>query len=97
MTGLCSGIEVTLECGGVISSFFANKGVMKGCVIAPCLFNTCMGRVLSKVDDQSCCGASAVGIKVTDLVFLLMMYFLVLTLEVLLKEAKPLGLKDSWT
>ena len=105
MTGLYSGTESAVKCGGGISSFFpVNSGVRQGCVLAPSLFNTCMDWVLGRVVDQSHCGASVGNTKVTDLVFaddavLLAesLEVLVMALEALHEEAKPLGLKVSWT
>ena len=104
MTGLYSGTESAVKCGGGISSFFpVNSGVRQGCVLAPSLFNTCMDWILGKVVDQSHCGASVGDIRVTDLAFaddavLLAesLDVLVMALEALNEEAKPLGLKVSW-
>ena len=105
MTGLYSRTESAVKCGGGISSFFpVDSGVRQGCVLAPSLFNTCMDWVLGKVADQSRCGASVGNTKVTDLDFaddavLLAesLEVLVMALEALHEEAKPLGLKVSWT
>ena len=105
LTGLYSGTESAVKCGGGISnSFPVNSGVRQGCVLAPSLFNTCMDWVLGKVADQSHCGASVGNSKVTDLVFAddavilaESLEVLVMALEVLHEEAKPLGLEVSWT
>ena len=105
MTGLYSGTESAVKCGSGISDFFpVNSGVRQGCVLAPSLFNTCMDWVLGKVVDQSHCGASVGNTKISDLVFaddavLLAesLDVLVMALEVLHEESKPLGLKVSWT
>ena len=59
---------------------------------------------MGRVTDQSHCGASVGNTRVTDLIFaddavLLAesLEVLVMALEVLHEEAKPLGLKVSWT
>merc|ERR1712035_25095 len=74
-----------------------------GCFLAPSLFNTCMDWVLGRDTDQSHCGASVCNTMVTDLVFAddavilaESLEVLVIALEVLHEEAKPLGLKVSW-
>merc|ERR1712035_211282 len=92
--------------GGVTGnsvSFPVNAGVRQGCVLAPSLFNTCMGWVLGKVSDRSHCGAFVGDSKVSDLVFAddavilaESLEVLVMALEVLHEEAKPLGLEVSW-
>ncbi|MEL6802745.1 MAG: reverse transcriptase domain-containing protein, partial [Bacteroidota bacterium] len=42
LTGLYSGTESAVKCGGGASGFFpVNTGVRQGCVLAPSLFNTC--------------------------------------------------------
>ncbi|KAG0724748.1 LINE-1 retrotransposable element ORF2 protein [Chionoecetes opilio] len=87
-----------------VSSFLPVKtGVRQGCVIAPSLFNACMDWVLDKVVDQSDCGASVGSTKITDLVladdvviFAESLVVLVMALEALHEEAKPLGLEVSW-
>ncbi|KAG0694277.1 Retrovirus-related Pol polyprotein from type-1 retrotransposable element R2 [Chionoecetes opilio] len=78
-------------------------GVRQGCVLAPSLFNACMDWVLDKVVDQSDCGASVGNTKITDLVFAddavifaESLEVLVMALEALHEEAKPLGLEVSW-
>ncbi|KAG0713639.1 Pikachurin [Chionoecetes opilio] len=104
MTGLYSGTESAVKCGGGVSSFFpVNTGVRQGCVLAPSLFNACMDWVLDKVVDQSDCGASVGNTKITDLVFAddavifaESLEVLVMALEALHEEAKPLGLEVSW-
>ncbi|KAG0716212.1 putative uncharacterized transposon-derived protein F52C9.6 [Chionoecetes opilio] len=77
--------------------------VRQGCVLAPSLFNACMDWVLDKVVDQSDCGASLGNTKITDLVFAddavifaESLEVLVMALEALHEEAKPLGLEVSW-
>ncbi|KAG0729032.1 tRNA (uracil(54)-C(5))-methyltransferase [Chionoecetes opilio] len=93
-----------VKCGGGVSGFFpVNTGVRQGCVLAPSLFNACMDWVLGKVVDQSDCGASVGNTKITDLVFAddavifaESLEVLVMALEALHEEAKPLGLKVSW-
>ena len=87
-----------------MSCFFpVNSGVRQGCVLAPSLFNTCMDWVLDRVVDQSHCGASVGNTKITDLVFAddavilaESLEVLVLALEALHEDAKPLGLQVSW-
>ena len=104
ITGLYSGTESAVKCGGGISSFFpVNSGVRQGCVLAPSLFNTCMDWILGKVVDQSHCGASVGNTKITDLafaddavLFAESLDVLVMALNTLHEEAKPLGLKVSW-
>ena len=105
LTGLYSGTESAVKCGGGVSCFFpVNAGVRQGCVLAPSLFNTCMDWVLGRVVDQSHCGASVGNTMVTDLVFAddavilaESLEVLVLALETLHEETKPLGLQVSWT
>ncbi|KAG0713027.1 Transposon TX1 uncharacterized protein [Chionoecetes opilio] len=79
------------------------RRVRQGCVLAPSLFNACMDWVLDKVVDQSDCGASVGNTKITDLVFAddevifaESLKVLVMALEALHEEAKPLGLEVSW-
>ncbi|KAG0714867.1 Retrovirus-related Pol polyprotein from type-1 retrotransposable element R2 [Chionoecetes opilio] len=104
ITGLYSGTESAVKCGAGVSSFFpVNTGVRQGCVLAPSLFNACMDWVLDKVVDQSDCGASVGNTKITDLVFAddavifaESLEVLVMALEALHEEAKPLGLEFSW-
>ena len=84
-------------------SFFpVNIGVREGCVLAPSLFNPCMDWVLGRVVEQSHCGASVGNTKITDLVFAddaaifaESLEVLVMALEALHEEVKPLGLKVS--
>ena len=83
-----------------MSSFFpVNTGVRQGCVLAPSLFNTCMGWVLGRVVEQSHCGTSVGNTEITDLVFADDAVIFVELLEVLVMalhmKAKPLGLKVS--
>ncbi|KAG0717305.1 Acidic amino acid decarboxylase GADL1 [Chionoecetes opilio] len=75
--------------------------VRQGCVLAPSLFNACMDWVLDNVVDQSDCGASVGNTKITDLVFAddavifaESLEVLVMALEALHEEAKPLGLRS---
>ena len=104
LTGLYTGTESAVKFGGGVSSFFpVNSGVRQGCVLAPSLFNTCMDWVLGRVVDQSHCGASVGNTRVTDLVFAddavilsESLEVLVMALEALHEEAKPLGLEVSW-
>ena len=87
-----------------MSSFFpVQAGVRQGCILAPSLFNTCMVWVLNRVVSQTQCGASVGNTKITDLVFAddavifaETLEVLVMALESLHEEAKPLGLKVSW-
>ncbi|KAG0727434.1 LINE-1 reverse transcriptase [Chionoecetes opilio] len=104
ITGLYSGTESAVKCGAGVSGFFpVNTGVRQGCVLAPSPFNACMDWVLDKVVDQSDCGASVGNTKITDLVFAddavifaESLEVLVMALEALHEEAKPLGLEVSW-
>ena len=73
LSGLYSGTESVVKCGGGVSSFFpVHTGVRQGCVLAPSLFNTCMDWLLGRVVDQSYCGAIFSITKITDLFLLLM-------------------------
>ena len=93
-----------VKCGGGVSSFFhVNTGVRRGCVLAPSLFNTCMDWVLGRVVEQIHYGASVGNTKITDLVFaddaaifVESLEVLVMALEALHEEVKPLTLKVSW-
>ena len=93
-----------MKCGGSLSSFFpVNTDVRQGCVLAPSLFNTCMDWVLGRVVEKSYCGASVGNTKITDLVFaddaaifVESLEVLVMALEALHEEVKPLTLKVSW-
>ncbi|KAG0727365.1 hypothetical protein GWK47_034802 [Chionoecetes opilio] len=69
--------------------------------LAPSLLNACMDWVLDKVVDQSDCGASVGNTKITDLVFVddavifaESLEVLVMALEALREEAKPLDLRS---
>ena len=87
-----------------MSSFFpVNTVVRQGCVLAPSLFNTCMDWVLGRVVEQSHCEASVSNTDITHLVFAddaavftESLEILVMALEALHEEVKPLGLKVSW-
>ena len=77
-----------------------NTGVRQGCVLAPSLFNTCMDWVLGRGLGQSHCGASVGNTNITGLVFAddavifaESLEILVMALEALHEEAKPLGLQ----
>ena len=72
-------------------------------MLAPSLFNTCMDWVLGRVVEQSHCGASVGNTEITDLVFaddavifVESLEVLVMALEALHEEVKPLGLQVSW-
>ncbi|KAG0717242.1 Retrovirus-related Pol polyprotein from type-1 retrotransposable element R2 [Chionoecetes opilio] len=109
--GVCNSSAELLKAGGeaMIRGLHAvltavwQSGVRQGCVLAPSLFNACMDWVLDKVVDQSDCGASVGNTKITDLVFAddavifaESLEVLVMALEALHEEAKPLGLEVSW-
>ncbi len=104
LTGLFSRTESAVEWGAGLPSFFpVNAGVRQGCVLASSLFNTCIGRVLGRVVDQSHYGASIINSRVTDLVFADDVVILaeslevvVMALETLHEEVKPLGLQVFW-
>ena len=84
-----------------MSSFSpVSTGVRQGCVFAPSLSNICMDWVLGGVVEQSLCRASVGNTEITDLIFadaaaIFPGYLevLVLALEALHEEVKPLGLK----
>ncbi|KAG0720330.1 putative uncharacterized transposon-derived protein F52C9.6 [Chionoecetes opilio] len=93
----------TTDCILALRVLVEHRRVRQGCVLAPSLFNTCMDWVLDKVVDQSDCGASLGNIKITDLIFAddavifaESLEVLVMALEALHQEAKPLGLEVSW-
>ena len=70
LTGLYSETVSDVKCGGGVSSFFpVNTGVRQGYVLASSLFNTCMDCVLSRIVEQSYCGASVGNTEITDLDF----------------------------
>ena len=104
LVALHSGTESAVKWGGGVSSFFpVNSGVRQGCVLAPSLFNTCMDWVLGGAVGRSRCGADIGNTRITDLdfaddavIFAESLEVLVLALEALHEEAKPLGLKVSW-
>ncbi|KAG0723224.1 putative protein in type-1 retrotransposable element R1DM [Chionoecetes opilio] len=102
ITGLYSGTESAVKCGAGVSSFFpVNTGVRQGCVLTPSLFNACMDWVLDKVVDQSYCGASVGNTKILifaddAVIFAESLEVLVMVLEALHEEAKPLGLEVYW-
>ena len=83
-----------------MSSFFpVNTGVRQGCVLAPSLFKTCMDWVQGRVVEQSHFGVSVGNTEITDLVFAddaaifdESLEVLVMALETLHLEVKPLGL-----
>ena len=85
-------------------SFFpVNIGVRQGCVLAPSLFNTCIDWVQDRVVEQIHCEGSVGNTEITDLVFADYASILaesqevvVLAIEALHEEVKPLGLKVSW-
>ncbi len=69
------------------------------------LFNVCMDWVLGRTVDGSSCGTSVGDFKVTDInfaddsvtvIFAETLEVLVLALETLSEESKPLGLTVSW-
>ena len=70
---------------------------------APSFFNTCMDWVLGRVAEQSHCAASVGNTEITVLVFAddaaifaKSQEVLVMGLDALHEEVKPLGLKVSW-
>lgn len=75
-----------------------------GGVLAPSVFNTCMGQVMGKVPHRSRCGAPVDNTRIADLLLanndLLLVESLevpVMALEVLHKKTKPCGVKVRWT
>ena len=103
LSGLYSGTETSVKCGGSVSNLFSvHTRVSQRCVLAPSLFNICMDWVLSRVLDQSYCEASVGNTKITDLLFADDAVMFAESLEVLvmvleaLQQAKPLGLQVSW-
>ena len=105
LIGLYSRTVSALMCGGGMSSFFpVNTGVRQSCVLAPSLFNTCMDSVLGRVVEQSHCVASVGNTEIIDLVFaddavvfVESLEVLVMALEALQEEAKPLEIQVSWS
>ena len=103
LSGLYSGTESVMKyCGGMSSFFPVHMEVRQGCVLAPSLFNSCMDWVLGSAANQSHCGASVGNTKITDLVFAddavifaESLEVLLIALEVLYEETKPLGLQFS--
>ena len=93
LTGLYSGTESSVKCGGDVSSFFpVNTGVRQGCVFAPSFFNTCMDWVLGRVVDQD---------KITDLAFADDALIFAESLEILVMALEALherrNLWDFWS
>ena len=86
-----------------MSSFFpVNTGVRQGCVLVPSLFNTCMDWVLGRVVEQGHCRASVGNTEITGLVFAddaaifaESLEVLVMALEALHEEVKPVGLNKG--
>ena len=98
LSDLYSGTESAVKCcGGVFSFFPVHTGARQGCILASSLFNTCMDWVLGRVVNQSHCGAFVSNTKITDLGFTLAesLEVLVMALEALHEEAKPLRLQVS--
>ena len=101
LTFLYSGTESAAKCGGDVSSFFpGHTRVRQECVLAPSFFNICLDWVLDRVVDQSHCRTSVS--KITDLVFVYdtvifteSLEVLVMALETLHDEPKPLGFQVS--
>lgn len=70
LTGLYSGIEIHVKCGGSLFYFFPdNFGVRQRCILAPWYFNNCMDWVIRKVADQSQCRAYISKIRMTNFFF----------------------------
>ena len=71
-------------------------------MLAPSLFNTCMNWVIGRGVEQSHCGASVSNTEITDpvfadeaTIFAESLEVMVMVLEALHEEVKPLGLKVS--
>ena len=87
-----------------MSSFFpVHTRVRQGCIPAPSLFNTCINWVLLELWTKVTVEHLFRNTKITDLVFVddavifaESLEVLVMALEALHEEAKPLGLKVSW-
>ncbi|XP_045118097.1 uncharacterized protein LOC123508419 [Portunus trituberculatus] len=102
-TGLYSGTVSLVKYGGGVSSFFhVNTGVRQGSVLDPSLFSICRDWILGRVVDQSHCEPSVDNTEITDLDFVDGAVFfteslevLLMTLEALHKEVKPLGIQIS--
>lgn len=83
--------------------FSMNTGVRLGCIYTSSFLTTCLDWALGKIVDQNYSGASVGNTKVTDFVFaddavILAQSpeVLVIALEVLQEEARPLELQVSW-
>ena len=75
---------------------------IRGCVLAPTLFSTCMDRILGRMSERSSCGASFGNVNISDLdiaydavIFAETLDILLGAIEVLNEELEPLGLRVS--
>uniref|UniRef100_A0A3B3R059 Reverse transcriptase domain-containing protein n=1 Tax=Paramormyrops kingsleyae TaxID=1676925 RepID=A0A3B3R059_9TELE len=96
--------SLAVQSGGRTSAFFpVDSGVRQGCVLAPTLFNACLGWVLGRIVGSSGCRASVGEERFTDLDFANdavilaeSMEALIGALERLSEESRCLGLRVSW-
>ena len=75
----------------------------QGCFLAPTLFNTCIDWVMGETEGKTDCGISLVEATITDhnfaddiVIFADTLEALMVSLDTLSTESKPLGLKVSW-
>ena len=75
---------------------------IRGCVLAPTLFSTCMDWILGRMSERLSCSASLGNVKISDLdfaddtvIFAETQDILLTSLEVLNEESEPLGLRVS--
>ena len=76
---------------------------VRGCVLAPTLYSTCMDWILGRMSERSSCGASFENVRISDLdfaddavIFAKTLDILLGALEMLNEESKLLGLRVCW-
>ena len=75
---------------------------IRGCVLAPTLFSTCMDWILGRTSERSSCVALFGNVKISDfdftddtVIFAETLDILLGALKVLIEESEPLGLRVS--